>query len=373
MKPLVSIITPSYNQGRFIEKTVVSVLNQDYENIEYIIIDGGSTDNTKEIVEKYRDRLTFISEKDNGQSDAINKGFKMAKGEIVAWLNSDDVYEPGCISKAVDIFMKDEALGLIYGEGYLINEDGDKLERFGATQKFDLWTLIHVWDYIMQPATFFKKSYLEQVGYLDVNLHYCMDWDLWIKLATVSKVKYVNEFFACSREYGDTKTSTGGYKRLDEIKRLMQKYSKTENPIGYAMYEASTKYFMNEDNEEVKDKYLNELMTVQTSVLSDLPIRYEDGWIGAKYSMVVNRECKKIRIWIRHILPQNEGERLHVYVNEVLQQTHYLNYGNEYEIVIACNENFVLNQVNIVCSKASRPSEEDKRELSVIITKIEYN
>ena len=124
MKPLVTIITPSYNQGRFIRETIESVLNQDYENIEYIIVDGQSTDETLKIIKQYNGKLSYISEKDNGQSDAINKGFKMAHGEIVAWLNSDDVYEPGCIKRAVREFEKNSRLGLIYGDGYILDEQG---------------------------------------------------------------------------------------------------------------------------------------------------------------------------------------------------------------------------------------------------------
>ena len=214
MIPLVSIITPSYNQGKFIRETIESVLSQDYDNIEYIIVDGVSTDNSLDIIQEYEGKLTYISEKDNGQSDAINKGFKMAHGEIVAWLNSDDVYEPHCISRAVEEFKKNTKLGLVYGDGYILDEHSNKIKVFEYTQEFDYWKLVNFWDYIMQPATFFRKEMLQKIGYLDVSLHYCMDWDLWIKLAAVSEVKYVPELFACSREYGDTKTRTGGDKRL---------------------------------------------------------------------------------------------------------------------------------------------------------------
>ena len=124
MQPLVTIVTPSYNQGRFIRATIESVLSQDYPHVEYIIMDGGSTDETAAVVEPYRDRLTWISEKDRGQSHAINKGFRMAKGEIVAWLNSDDTIAPGAITHAVEAFERQPGAGAVYGEGYLMDEDG---------------------------------------------------------------------------------------------------------------------------------------------------------------------------------------------------------------------------------------------------------
>jgi Glycosyltransferases involved in cell wall biogenesis len=123
--PLVTVVTPSYNQGRFIRATIESVLSQDYPNVEYIIMDGGSKDETASVAAEYAGRLTFISERDRGQSHAINKGFQMAKGEIVSWLNSDDTILPGAISHAAAAFEKNPSLGAVYGEGYLIDYDGN--------------------------------------------------------------------------------------------------------------------------------------------------------------------------------------------------------------------------------------------------------
>ncbi|MHB8108734.1 MAG: glycosyltransferase family 2 protein [Syntrophorhabdaceae bacterium] len=242
--PLVSIITPSYNQGKFIEATIGSVLSQGYPNLEYIIVDGGSTDDSLSIIQKYNGQLTWVSERDKGQSNAINKGFRMAKGEIVAWLNSDDTYEPGAIHEAVEYFKRHD-VALVYGEGDIIDEYGQKVKRFEATQRFDLWTLVYGWDYIMQPTTFFKKDALATVGYLDEDLHWTMDWDLWIKLAKKYEVGYINKVLANSREYGDSKTSTGGWKRFGEICTILRKYGEKRFPPGYFSYGASTLYTNN--------------------------------------------------------------------------------------------------------------------------------
>lgn len=238
-KPLVSIITPSYNQVEFIRDTIESVLNQDYENLEYIVVDGGSTDGTLDILKEYEGRLKYISEPDNGQSDAINKGFRMASGQIVAWLNSDDVYEPGCVRKAVKAFRDNPDASMIYGNGYIIDRAGVKQESFRFCREFSLWALVHIWDYIMQPATFFRMSDVQAVGYLDESLNWVMDWDLWIKLSLRRDVVYLSDHLACSREYGDTKTSKGMEKRLEEILGLMRRASGEELPFGYEIYYCS--------------------------------------------------------------------------------------------------------------------------------------
>jgi len=203
-KPLVSIITPSYNQGRFIEETIQSVLTQDYPYIEYIVVDGGSTDNTLEVLKKYGDRLKWISEPDKGQSDAINKGFAMAKGEILAWLNSDDIYLPEAVSRAVDFFCSFPNTGVVYGKAYYTDISGKVIGNY-PTGPFDHKRLA-VTNFICQPATFFRKQALGRVGGMDVNLHYSMDYDLWIRLSKEYAFGYVEEFLAAYRLHEDSKT-----------------------------------------------------------------------------------------------------------------------------------------------------------------------
>src|ERR1044072_3241688 len=146
-EPLITVVTPSYNQGRFIRATIESVLSQDYPNIEYIVMDGGSSDETAAVARYYAGRLTFISEKDRGQSHAINKGFRMARGSVLAWLNSDDLFLPGAVRAAVDALIADPSAGAVYGEGWLIDESGQRTSRFRYTEPFNLWKLVHLSDY----------------------------------------------------------------------------------------------------------------------------------------------------------------------------------------------------------------------------------
>ncbi|MBS3909179.1 MAG: glycosyltransferase [Actinobacteria bacterium] len=202
--PLVSIVTPSFNQGKYIEATINSVLGQDYPNIEYLVFDGGSTDNTVEILRKYERKLTWVSEKDRGQSDAVNKGFKAARGEILGWLNSDDTYEPGAIRAAVEFFIKHPGVKMVYGKGAHIYENGEFMEWY-PTEPFELQRLSETC-FICQPAVFLKASIFDEIDMLDVGLHYCMDYDLWIRIAKKFKVEYLPLHLANTRLYQDTKT-----------------------------------------------------------------------------------------------------------------------------------------------------------------------
>lgn len=373
MKPLVSIITPSYNQGKFIRKTIESVLTQDYANIEYIVVDGGSTDDSLDIIREYESRLTYISEKDSGQSDAINKGFRMAQGEIVAWLNSDDVYEPGCITRAIEEFEKNAELGLVYGDGYIIDEADNKQKVFEYTQEFDYWKLVNFWDYIMQPATFFKRETLERAGHLDVNLHYCMDWDLWIRLAAVSEVKYIPELLACSREYGDTKTSTGGDRRLKEIIGLLQKYSGKKNPLGVQSYKASTFYIKHANAIWPIRKLAGWYLTYRHKWLDrQMPRRYADGWIGKRYALSVPGYIQKVMLTVECALPDAIPQTIDIYVNQNRVGEKEIAQSGCQELTFELDENRDINELVMECRNVVRAGNGDDRWLSVKITDIKY-
>ncbi len=167
--PLVTIVTPSYNQVRFLEATLRSVLDQDYPSIEYLVVDGASTDGSVEIIRRYANRLTWwISEKDSGQPEAVNKGLQRARGEFVGWLNSDDIYLPGAVSAAVKVFQSHPEAGLVYGDALAIDSDGKPFNLMRARQ-YTLADLL-AFNIICQPAAFMRRSVLDEVGYLNPSL-----------------------------------------------------------------------------------------------------------------------------------------------------------------------------------------------------------
>jgi len=209
--PLVSIITPSYNQGEFIRETIESVLSQDYPNIEYIIIDGGSTDNTIQILQEYESKLSFLSEIDEGQADAVNKGIAFAQGEIIGWLNSDDLYYPNAVSRIVEIFNDHPAIDVVYGEGCHITKSGTVIARY-PTESFHYQKLAERC-FICQPTVFIRKKCLNSIGSLDKNLDLCMDYDLWIRIGKEYNFYYYPEEIAKSRIYPENKTLS----RIDEV------------------------------------------------------------------------------------------------------------------------------------------------------------
>ncbi len=206
MPPLVSIVTPSYNQADYLEETIRSVLDQDYPNIEYIIVDGGSTDNSKAIIEKYADKLGWwVSETDRGQTDAINKGFAHAHGEIFAWINSDDTYTKGAIAEATEYLQSHPEIGMVYGDANLIDEDGKIVGLFPAKQT-DYGRLRRGYVHIPQQTAFFRADLWRKVGPLDPTFYFAMDYDLWVRIAKLTPLVYYPKLWANFRLHQSGKT-----------------------------------------------------------------------------------------------------------------------------------------------------------------------
>ena len=201
---LVSIITPSYNQAAYLEQTLISVLEQDYPRLEYFVVDGASTDGSVEVIRKYADKLTWwVSEKDSGQADAINKGLARATGEIVAWLNSDDYYLPGAILGAVKAFHENPDVVLVYGNMLAVDEHGDTINML----KYNQLTLedLLCFQIIGQPAVFFRREAYERAGRLDPSYHYFLDHHLWLRIALQGQILHMDETWAAARYHPEAK------------------------------------------------------------------------------------------------------------------------------------------------------------------------
>src|SRR5512138_190537 len=221
--PKVSIVTPSYNQGQFLEATIQSVLAQDYPNIEYIIVDAGSKDCSVEIIRKYQQHLAWwVSEKDKGHADGLNKGFSHATGEILAWLNSDDIYLPNAISEAVAILMDHPDVGMVYGDADLIDDAGLSAGQFGSKQT-SYRQMLRGSVHIPQATTFWRADLWHQVGHLDLSLFFSFDYDLWVKIAKVSKVLYVPKRWAKFRIHSAGKTIVNDDRCYPDMLRVLER------------------------------------------------------------------------------------------------------------------------------------------------------
>jgi glycosyltransferase involved in cell wall biosynthesis len=228
--PLVSIVTPSFNQAIFLEDTLQSVLNQDYPNIEYFVIDGGSTDGSQEIIEQYADRLAYwTSEPDRGQADAINKGLRRATGEIVAWLNSDDMYMSGAIREAVQVLNADPRAGMVYADGLMVDSEGRLLDphRYRSYSVLDLLCF----EVLLQPTVFMRRKVLEEVGYLGEEYHLVLDHELWIRIASRHPIVHVPSFWAVERTHIEAKTVAKAAGWVEEAEQFLA-WAETSEDLG---------------------------------------------------------------------------------------------------------------------------------------------
>ena len=205
-QPLVSIVTPSLNQGKFIRQTIDSVLSQDYPHLEYLVIDGGSSDGTLNILRSYGDQFRWISELDSGQSQAINKGWRQTKGEIITWLNADDLLAPGAIQHAVEAMQANPELGGVYGNCIYISTNGAVVKAY-PVQPYDYNLLVvETENFIPQPGTFLRRDIVEKVGDLDETFHYVLDYDLWLQMGLHASMIYLPNEMGRARLHSAAKT-----------------------------------------------------------------------------------------------------------------------------------------------------------------------
>ena len=251
--PKISIITPSYNQGHYLDQTIRSVLDQEYPNLEYIIIDGGSTDSSVDIIKKYASRIHYwISEHDKGQSDALEKGFSMATGEIAAWINSDDFYEPAAFRKVAEQYLA-KPFSFLCGACQMIDSNDRPLQKL-YTPSITYQSLLLYWKPHFcppQPSIFFRTAILRELGYFDISLRYAMDFDLWLKASEKHRFHCIPDNLSWYRVHSDSKTgSTGGLRKfIPEWRRVIAR------SLHHRSFLVRGIFHLREYNHLLKEKY----------------------------------------------------------------------------------------------------------------------
>ena len=224
--PTVTVVTPAYNQADFLKDTIESVLSQDYPNIEYIVLDDGSTDDTPKILAAYGDRFVWESQKNIGQTPTINKGWSMTNGEIITWLNSDDTfYDSGSVRIAVDYLLANGDVGIVFGDSMFTEADGTEIEPTRPVIDFtyDLMVLTCE-NSISQPSAFIRREIIEKVGGLDPKFYYFMDWDFWLRAGIYYKIDHIDKILSTYRLHADSKTVAQSKKAAPELEYMYRKY-----------------------------------------------------------------------------------------------------------------------------------------------------
>jgi glycosyltransferase involved in cell wall biosynthesis len=224
--PRISLVTPSLDQAQFLRATIESVLSQGYPEVDYSVQDGGSTDGSLEILHSFAGRVPFVSEPDGGQADAINRGLRRAKGDVLGYLNSDDLLRPGALHAVGEAFASDPGLVLVYGRAVYIDAAGNKVSPYLTAP----WSPPRLADYchLAQPATFWRRRVREDVGEFDESLHHTMDYDYWLRIAAryrPEQVLYLDRELAAARLHPDAKTVAGWDRALDEIMETVRRHT----------------------------------------------------------------------------------------------------------------------------------------------------
>jgi GT2 family glycosyltransferase len=286
---LVSIVTPSYNQAPFLEQTIRSVLDQDYPSLEYMVVDGASTDGSVEIIKKYSDRLAWwVSEKDKGQGEAINKGLAHAKGDILAWINSDDYYLPNAISSAAKIFEENPDVVLVYGDMLAVDQNSETTNvlKYGQYSLEDLLCF----QIIGQPAVFFRREVLEKTGGLDTTYHFMLDHHLWIRIAQQGKILHMPQLWAAARYHPQAKNRSKPVEFGIEAFRILE-WVRTQTELSQTL-------------ERVKRR-------AQASALR----------VNARYFLDAGQSRAALGTWFQALLnhPPTALKRLNIFVSAILQ------------------------------------------------------
>ncbi|MBI4576430.1 MAG: glycosyltransferase [Planctomycetes bacterium] len=291
--PLVTVVTPTFRSAPFLEDAIRSVLAQDCGPIEYIVVDGGDDAETPAIVDRHGAGVThYLREPDGGQAAAINKGFRRARGDVLAWLNADDYYFPGAVSTALACFQADPGLDVLYGDAVFCDADGQFLRYFTEVEPFDATRLLGLSNYICQPAAFFRRAALERVRGLDESLHFVMDWDLWCRFARAGcRFRYEPRPLAVNREHAATKTRRGAWRRIREILRLGARYDRRHLPLGALHYMA---WELDKD----------------FGIGATLPrvLRHSAGWLRGVKRALAGRRAIRSLYGLHHHDPGVEGE-----------------------------------------------------------------
>ncbi|MFY9621711.1 MAG: glycosyltransferase family 2 protein [Pyrinomonadaceae bacterium] len=224
-QPLVSVVTPAYNQAAFLRDTIESVLSQDYPAIEHQIIDDGSTDETPQILAEYEGRAWIERHENRGQTPTINKGWERAKGDILTWLNSDDTFLPGAVTAAVEYFEKNPDVGIVFGDTLFTDEHGSPLDRSPDRSTFSYESFVRDCENpIPQPSAFIRRSVIEDVGMLDPEFYYFMDWDFWLRAGVNHRIEYVPELWSTYRLHSESKTVAQANKAAPELEYMYKKF-----------------------------------------------------------------------------------------------------------------------------------------------------